>query len=156
MEAYRLDEAEVAIVVMGSAAGTAKGVVDALRQEGVKAGLLKVRAFRPFPARALAAAVAPLQAVAVLDRADSFGSPGGPLFTDVRAALQAAGRPVVVNYIYGLGGRDLLPGEIRRVYGRLGALATGVDREGGWCEYLTLREGVPVAAESEPGTGGQR
>lgn len=140
-EAYQLDDAEVAIVVIGSASGTAKGVVDGLRQEGVKAGLIKLRAYRPFPATGLAAALAPLRAVAVLDRADSFGSPGGPLFTDLRSVLhQLDEQPPVVNYIYGLGGRDILPEDIRRVYERLITVAAGGEGTGALCQYLNVRE----------------
>ena len=140
-DASHLDDAQVAVVIMGSAAGTAKAVVEYLRQEGVKGGLLKLRAFRPFPAEELAAALAHLQAVAILDRADSPGSPGGPLFADVRAALDGLkARPTVLNYVYGLGGRDILPEDIRRVYERLLRVAAGEEGGKAVCEYLTLRE----------------
>jgi pyruvate ferredoxin oxidoreductase alpha subunit len=140
-EASHLDDAQVAILIMGSAAGTANGVVERLRQEGVRAGLLKLRAFRPFPAEELAAALGHLQAVAVLDRADSPGSPGGPLFTDLRAALDGLkARPAVLTYVYGLGGRDTLPEDIRRVYQRLLRVAAGREKGEAACEYLTLRE----------------
>lgn len=99
-EAYRLEDARVAIVIMGSASGTVKVVVDELREAGVQAGLLKLRAFRPFPAGDLAAALARVEAIAVLDRADSLGALGGPLFTDLRAALyEGIGRTRMVNYI---------------------------------------------------------
>lgn len=151
-EAYHLEDAQVAIVGMGSAGGTARGVVEGLRQEGVRAGLLKLRVFRPFPARELSSALAHLQAVAVLDRADSPGSPGGPLFTDLRAALHDLDvRGAVVSYIYGLGGRDILPEDIHRVYQRLINLAAGAEKDRALCQYLTLREGpvrlVPVSRE---------
>jgi pyruvate ferredoxin oxidoreductase alpha subunit len=140
-EAYRLDDARVAIVIMGSAAGTVKVVVDQLREAGVKAGLLKLRAYRPFPAGDLVAALASVEAIAVLDRADSLGAMGGPLFTDLRAALHGGdGRTQVVNYIYGLGGRDILPEEIRRVYDRLAAVAAGTEKPGEVCRYLNVRE----------------
>lgn len=140
-ESFRLEDARVAILIMGSAAGTAKGVVELLRQVRVKAGLVTLRAFRPFPARELAAALKHVQAVAVLDRADSAGSPGGPLFTDLRAALDGLdARPRVVNYVYGLGGRDIRPEDIRRVYQRLLRVTAGEEEDGTVCEYLTLRE----------------
>lgn len=141
LEAFRLQDAEVALLLMGSAAGTAEGIAESLRQEGVKAGVLRLRAFRPFPAREVAEALAPCKAVAVLDRADSVGASGGPLFTDLRAALEgrAAGLPVV-NYVYGLGGRDLLPADIRRVYSRLVRLAAGEGGDAPVCQYLTVRE----------------
>ena len=146
-EALHLDDAQVAIVIMGSAAGTSRGVVEALREEGVKAGLLTLRAFRPFPAAELAAALKPLRAVAVLDRADSLGSPGGPLFTDLRGALERLdGGAAPVNYIYGLGGRDLLPDDVRRVYERLLKVAAGERGDEAVCQYLTVRgQGVGLA-----------
>ena len=82
-EAYQLDDAEMAIVVIGSTAGTAKYVVNELRAKGVKAGLLKMRMFRPFPAARLREALANIPAVAVMDRADSLAACGGPLFGDL-------------------------------------------------------------------------
>jgi pyruvate ferredoxin oxidoreductase alpha subunit len=114
VEEYRLDGAERALVCLGSTAGTVKDVVDELRAEGEPAGLLKIRSFRPFPAAAVRAALTGCDTVAVLDRADS---PGGvpPLAGEVIAAL--AGRPPQVrSHVYGLGGRDLHPPDIREVY----------------------------------------
>jgi pyruvate ferredoxin oxidoreductase alpha subunit len=140
-EAFHLQDAEVALLLMGSAAGTVKGVVERLRQEGIKAGVLRLRAFRPIPAREVAAALAPCKAVAVLDRADSVGAPGGPLFTDLRGALgELRARPRMVDYVYGLGGRDLLPEDVRRVYSRLVRLAAGEEGDEAVCQYLTVRE----------------
>jgi pyruvate ferredoxin oxidoreductase alpha subunit len=113
IEAYRLDDAVTALVCLGSSAGTAKDVVDELRAQGERVGLLKIRSFRPFPARALRGVLADVAAVAVLDRADS---PGGapPLYAEVAAAL--VGRPPVIgSFVYGLGGRDLHPADIRDV-----------------------------------------
>jgi len=118
-EPYRLADAEVAIVVANSTAGTAKVVVDALREEGLKAGLLKLRLFRPFPAQELAEALGHLKAVAVMDRSISFGAMGnaGPLYLELVAALALHGVQIpVANYVYGLGGRDTLPSQIERVY----------------------------------------
>ena len=118
-EPYKLDDAEVAVVVPNSTAGTAKVVVDQLRDEGLKVGLLKPRVFRPFPAKELAEALSHLRAVAVMDRAISFGSMGnaGPLFLELAAALALHGVQVpVADYVFGLGGRDILPREIERVY----------------------------------------
>ena len=82
-DAYRLDDAEVAIVVINSAAGTAKTVVDQLREKGLKVGLLKIRLFRPFPYEEISEALAGVKAVAVLDRADSLSLMGGPLYIDL-------------------------------------------------------------------------
>jgi pyruvate ferredoxin oxidoreductase alpha subunit len=115
---YEMDDAEMAILVMNSTAGTARTVVRQLRKSGVKIGLLKVRVFRPFPARELAEALSHVKAVAVLDRAISFGAMdgAGPLFLEVCAALYAAGaKAKVADYIYGLGGRDVFPEYIERV-----------------------------------------
>jgi pyruvate ferredoxin oxidoreductase alpha subunit len=118
-EPYRLEDAEVAVVVANSTAGTAKVVVDQLRDEGLKAGLLKPRLFRPFPAKELADALRHLKAVAVMDRSISFGAMdnAGPLFLELVAALALHGVQVpVADYVFGLGGRDILPGEIESVY----------------------------------------
>ncbi|NLV92367.1 MAG: pyruvate ferredoxin oxidoreductase [Firmicutes bacterium] len=117
LEEYRMEDAEVAILVIGSTAGTAKYVVNQLREQGVKAGVIKLRVFRPFPVQELTNAVANLKALAVMDRAESFSGQGGPLFTEARAALYAAPhRPLMLNYIYGLGGRDITPEMIASVY----------------------------------------
>jgi pyruvate ferredoxin oxidoreductase alpha subunit len=113
LEAYRLDDAERAIVALGSTAGTVKDVVDELREEGERVGLLRLVSFRPFPAAALAEALADVRSVAVLDRADS---PGGtpPLRAEVAAALYGSGAELS-GYVYGLGGRDLHPEDVRAV-----------------------------------------
>lgn len=120
-ETYRLDDADVAIVVLSSTAGTAKGVVDGLRAKGIKAGLLKPRVFRPFPAEELVQALSHVKALAVMDRSVSFGSMScaGPLFLELAAAFQIYGngaRIPMVDYVFGLGGRDIVPAEIEGVY----------------------------------------
>jgi pyruvate ferredoxin oxidoreductase alpha subunit len=118
-EAYRLEDAEVAVVVANSTAGTAKVVVDTLRARGVKAGLLKLRVFRPFPAQELAKALGHLDAVAVMDRSVSFGATdnAGPLFLEMASSLSIQGlRLPVIDYVYGLGGRDIRPAEIEGIY----------------------------------------
>lgn len=107
METYRLDDAEVAIVILNSAAGTTKVAVDELRKQGKKVGILRPRLFRPFPFREIADALKNVKAVAVLDRVDSMNGFGGPLFNEVRSALyELESRPRVISRIYGLGGRD--------------------------------------------------
>ncbi len=119
-EEYRMEDAEYAMVIMGSAAGAAKDAVDKLRAEGKKAGLIKVRMFRPFPAQELAAALSKVKAVALMDRADSFNGISGPLAAEVRAALFAGKyTPDTVAYVYGLGGRDVRVEEIESVYDAL-------------------------------------
>jgi pyruvate ferredoxin oxidoreductase alpha subunit len=108
IEKYQLDDAELAIVALGSTCGTAKVVIDKLRKQGVKAGLLKIRVFRPFPAEEIARALENIQTVAVLDRSDSIGGFGGPVFTEVRSALYgSAKKPRIAGVIYGLGGREI-------------------------------------------------
>ena len=119
-EEYRMEDAEVGIVILNSSAGTAKEVVDKLRDEGVKAGLVKIRVFRPFPADEIAKALSGLKALAVMDKADSFSAAGGPVFTEVRSALYGAKADTnVISYIYGLGGRDVTMDDIEKVYRNL-------------------------------------
>ncbi len=139
-ETYKLEDAEVAVVVLSSAAGTARYTVDKLRRQGVKAGLLKLRVFRPFPAEELAEALKDVAAVAVMDRADSLSGQGGPVFAELRAALyDQPKRPLMVNYIYGLGGRDVTVADIESVYKDLDDIvSTGV--VGLKARYLGVRE----------------
>ena len=116
-EEYKLEDAEIAIICMNSTAGTTKVVVDALREQGIKAGLLKLRVYRPFPAEELSKAVKNIKALAVLDKAESLSSCGGPLFTDVTSGLFANEVHVpTVGYVYGIGGRDTTTIDITSVY----------------------------------------
>ena len=116
-EEYRLEDADIAIVCMNSTAGTTKDVVDSLREKGIKAGLLKVRVFRPFPAEEIAKALSGLKAIAVLDKADSLNAAGGALFTDLTSAMYTNGVSVpTLSYIYGIGGRDTTSKDIESVY----------------------------------------
>jgi len=116
-DAYRLDDAEVAIVILSSTAGTAKEVADELRDEGIRAGVLKLRCFRPFPHEELVETLKNIPAIAVMDRSHSYGAFGGPVFTETRSAFYQNGKsPRIVNYIYGLGGRDVSMKSIRSVY----------------------------------------
>ena len=116
-EEYKLKDAEIAIVCMNSTAGTTKEVVDSLREKGIKAGLLKVRVFRPFPAEEIAKALSHLKAVAILDKADSLNGAGGALYTDVTSAMYENQNKVLASsYIYGIGGRDTTTKEIESVF----------------------------------------
>ena len=111
-----------------------------MRESGIKAGLVKIRMYRPFPVQALREALAGVEAVAVLDRSDGLAAMGGPVFNDVRASLYSASqRPLLVNYIYGLGGRDINLDQIHWVYRELGRIreAGSVERE---VNYLGVRE----------------
>jgi pyruvate ferredoxin oxidoreductase alpha subunit len=120
VETYHLEDAEIATVCVGSTAGTMKTIVDELRQEGVKAGLLRLRTFRPLPVEEIRRALENVKAVAVMDKSMSFGGNGGAVFHEVRHVLyEAERRPYVVDYVYGLGGRDSSPRELRSVYGDL-------------------------------------
>ena len=116
-EEYKLDDAEIAVICMNSTAGTAKATVDKLRNEGIKAGLLKVRVFRPFPAEEIASALSHLKAVAILDRADGLNAVGGALFQDITSALYVNNVNIkTLNYIYGIGGRDTKVNDIEKVF----------------------------------------
>ena len=140
-EKYKLDDAEIAIVCMNSTAGTTHAVVDELREKGVKAGLLKLRMFRPFPAEEIAEALHGLKAVAILDKADSLNAAGGALFEDVTSAMYVNKKQVpMVNYIYGIGGRDTTTMQIESVYNDLQEIVkTG--ETGNPYRYLGLRKG---------------
>jgi len=108
IQAYRTKDADVALVTMGSMGETAEIAVEELRKQGVKAGLLKIKLWRPFPFAELRKAVQGIRVLAVTDRACSFGGPGGPVFSEIRSALyEEPVRPAIVNYIIGLGGRDV-------------------------------------------------
>jgi pyruvate ferredoxin oxidoreductase alpha subunit len=121
IDTYKLEDADIAIVALSSTAGTTRMVVDELRKQGVKAGLLRPRVFRPFPREKILAALKNVKALAVLDRAESFSAEGGPLYTEIKAALYDSNiKPLVANYIYGLGGRDIFPEDIKTVYSELG------------------------------------
>ena len=119
-EEYKLEDAEVAIVCMNSTAGTTKFVVDSLREKGIKAGLLKIRVYRPFPGEEVAKALSNVKSVAVLDKSDSLNAAGGALFEDVVSSLYVNKVSVpVVNYVYGIGGRDTKADDIESVYADL-------------------------------------
>ncbi|MGB9960357.1 MAG: transketolase C-terminal domain-containing protein [Candidatus Bathyarchaeales archaeon] len=140
LELYSLEDAEMAIVCLGSTAGTVKTVVDDLRAKGVKAGLLRIRTFRPLPVKGICKALEDVKAVAVMDKCMSFGGYGGPAFHEVRHVLYEADKhPTVVNYIYGLGGRDTNPEQIHKVYRDLQKILRE-KRVKNPVQYLGLRE----------------
>ena len=139
-EAYRMDDAEYAVVIIGSAAGTAKDAVDRLREQGKKAGLIKIRLFRPFPASEIADCLKNVKAVAIMDRTESYNDNCGPLGAEVTTALyRAKSDCLTVNYVYGLGGRDVRVEDMEGVYADLEQVA----KEGGVAEpyrYMGVRE----------------
>lgn len=127
VDPYRMEDAETAIVILGSAAGRVKEAVDGLRQAGRKVGALRIRAARPFPDEEIVRQLLGLRAVAVMDRSFAPGAVGAPMFHEVRSALfdYRASAPPVVNRIYGLGGRELHDADIEAIYAELEALAGG-------------------------------
>ncbi len=140
VEKYRLHDAEFAIVIMGSAAGAAKDAVDELRSRGIKAGLLKIRMFRPFPSAETAKALAGVKAVACMDRTESFSTLCGPLCGDVTASLYRAWlHPIITNYVYGLGGRDVTTEAVISVFEEL-IHEERTGKIGARYRYLSVRE----------------
>ncbi len=123
-ETYRLDDAEIGMVILNSAAGTSKDTIDEFRKRGIKAGLLKPRLYRPFPYEEIGEALKHLKAVCVLDRADAFGGSYGPVFIDIATSLYPyKEKPILINKIYGLGGRDYLPEHAEHVLSELAEIA---------------------------------
>ena len=138
-EKYKLDDAELVIVCMNSTAGTTKFVVDKLRDQGIKAGLLKIRVYRPFPAEEIAKALENAKAVAVLDKSDSLNAAGGALFSDVTSGMFVNNIHVpTVNYVYGIGGRDVPASDIESVFSDLAKIAETGNLENPY-RYLGLR-----------------
>ena len=140
-EKYKMDDAEVAIVTIGSAAGTTKAVINELREKGIKAGLIKIRIFRPFPADEIAKDLANVKALAVLDRADSCSGTFAPVYSDVVAAMYANGvtGPKTENYVYGLGGREIDMTHIADVFKHLDEVAKGKAQASKTVEYINVR-----------------
>jgi len=119
IEKYKADGADVLLITMGSMGETAEIAIDELRGEGIAAGLLKLKLWRPFPFEELREAVQGAKVLAVTDRAVSIGGPGGPLFAEVRSALYSEpDRPVVLDYIIGLGGRDVIVDDFKKMIKR--------------------------------------
>ena len=139
-EAYRLEDAEYVMLLMGSAAGTAKQAVDELRKKGKKVGVLKLRVFRPFPAEEIAEALKNCKAVAIMDRCESYNGNGGPLGSEVTAGLFR--RKVfieAVNYIYGLAGRDFTVEDAEGIFAELEDVVNN-GKEAEQYQYVGLRE----------------
>ncbi len=139
-EEYKLDDAEYAVVGIGSAMGTAKDAIDALRAKGIKAGLLKVRVFRPFPGEEMAAALAGCKAIAIMDRCESYSGNGGPLGAELTSALyRAKSKAEIINVVYGLSGRDVKVEDFENLYGELADIAVNGVKDTQY-RYLGLRE----------------
>ena len=139
-EEYMMDDAEVALVIIGSSAGTGKEAVDRLRAEGKKVGLIKLRVFRPFPRIPLAEAMCKVKAVAIMDKAESFSNSGGPLFNEARNSLyDLENKPYAVNFIYGLGGRDVTVEDFYDIYQDLFVIYDN-DDPGDVYRYIGVRD----------------
>ena len=139
-EEYKMDDAEYAVVIIGSAAGTTKDAVDKLRKQGIKAGLIKIRLFRPFPAEEIAASLSKVKAVALMDRTESYNDNCGPIGAEVTTALyRANSKALTVNYVYGLGGRDVKVGDMVNVYEELQKIAEAGKVENPY-RYMGVRE----------------
>ncbi len=136
---YRMEDAEMAVVGLGSTMGTLRMVIDEYRARGVRVGALKIRVFRPFPQEELVKALKGLKSAAVLDRSDALNGISGPLFTEIQSALYGKSVAPVVNYIYGLGGRDVTLGDLRQVVEDLIRVAKAgkVERQ---LTYMGVRE----------------
>lgn len=139
-EEYCLDDAEYAIVAIGSACGTIKDAVDKMRGEGKKVGLLKVRVFRPFPGKEMAEALKGCKAVGIFDRCESYSANGGPLGAELMAAMyRNKDQAETVNYIYGLSGRDLTVEQVEETFGELMQIAEE-GTAGNTYRYIGLRD----------------
>ena len=138
-EEYRTEDADYIMVIIGSAAGTAKQAVDDLRAQGKKVGVLKIRVFRPFPGKEIAAALKNCKAAAIMDRCESYNTWGGPLGSEITSALYRTKSSVeTVNYIYGLAGRDFTVTDVYKVFEELeDAVTNGTELE--QCKYIGLR-----------------
>lgn len=127
IDGYGLEDANVVVVILGSAAGTVRYVVKKLRKEGKKVGMLRIRTFRPFPYKEIVNVLKDVDVIGVMDRSGAYGGVGGPVFTEVQAAFyNEKKRPNIVNYIYGLGGRDLPPKLIEKMFEELPYLKSGI------------------------------
>ncbi len=117
---YKTEDADVVIIGLSSTMSVVRKVVDQLREEGKKVGAIRLRVFRPFPAEMLRKELSNFSTVGVLDRCISFGAEGGPLFLEIRSALYSSpSKPATVNYIYGLGGRELPPKLIAKAFNEI-------------------------------------
>ena len=139
-EEYKMDDAEYAVVIIGSAAGTTKDAVDNLRAQGKKVGLIKIRLFRPFPADEIAQSLKGVKAVALMDRTESYNDFCGPIGADVTTALyRNKSDCLAVNYVYGLGGRDVRVEDMENIYAELEKIAADGKVDNPY-RYMGVRE----------------
>lgn len=140
-EEYMLDDADYALVAIGSACGTIKDAIDELREAGLKVGLLKVRVFRPFPGEEMAEALRKVKVVAIMDRCEGYSSQGGPLGAELMASMYRANVTAkAINIVYGLNGRDITVDMVKELYARLQEIDGRELRPEDHYTYLGLRE----------------
>lgn len=140
IEEYRMEDAEYAVVIIGSAAGTTKEAIDHMRENGEKVGLIKVRSFRPFPAEEIAASLKKCKAVAIMDRSESFSTNGGPLGAETMQAMYTARcTALTIDIMYGIGGRDVTVDDMINVYNTLKDIAA-TGETGDVYRYMGLRD----------------
>ena len=139
-EEYRMEDAEYAVVIIGSAAGTTKEAIDHMRENGEKVGLIKVRSFRPFPGEEIAASLKKCKAVAIMDRSESFSTNGGPLGAETMQAMYTARcTALTIDIMYGIGGRDVTVDDMINVYDTLKDIAA-TGETGDVYRYMGLRD----------------
>ena len=137
IEEYKMEDAEYAMVIIGSAAGTAKEAIDQMRTAGEKVGLIKIRSFRPFPGAEIAASLKKCKAVAVMDRSEAFSTNGGPVGAETMYTAGCTAK--AINIMYGIGGRDVTVDDMKGVYKTLMDIAkTG--ETGTTYRYMGLRD----------------
>ena len=140
IEEYRMEDAEYAVVIIGSAAGTTKEAIDHMRENGEKVGLIKVRSFRPFPGEEIAASLKKCKAVAIMDRSESFSTNGGPLGAETMQAMYTARcTALTIDIMYGIGGRDVTVDDMINVYDTLKDIAA-TGETGDVYRYMGLRD----------------
>ena len=140
IEEYRMEDAEYAVVIIGSAAGTTKEAIDHMRENGEKVGLIKVRSFRPFPGEEIAASLKKCKAVAIMDRSESFSTNGGPLGAETMQAMYTARcTALTIDIMYGIGGRDVTVDDMINVYNTLKDIAA-TGETGDVYRYMGLRD----------------
>lgn len=140
IEEYKMEDAEYAMVIIGSAAGTAKEAIDQMREEGQKVGLIKIRSFRPFPGAEIAASLKKCKAVAIMDRSESFSTNGGPVGAETMQAMYTGGCTAkTINIMYGIGGRDVTVDDMKSVYTTLMEIVKTGDI-GPTYRYIGLRD----------------
>ncbi|MDR0915500.1 MAG: hypothetical protein LBM22_02335 [Endomicrobium sp.] len=142
-EKYMMDDADMAIVIIGSAAGTVKMAINELRSQNIKIGLIKIRVYRPFPKDNIAIDLANIKSIAVLDRSDSCSGAFSPIYSDIVSSLYSEGitTPKIISYVYGLGGREITIEHIKNIYKTLNQIMLGKDQKDcSIVHYINLRK----------------